>query len=76
MNRIKISEVWRKNTSVNGNPSFYVSFTEEDGNNVFTAYTAPDSSCGYSIQNYRIGDLIKADYHFTKKGNCIITRIG
>ena len=76
MKKIKILELWRKGTSVNGNPSFYVNFTDEEGNNVYNAYTGSDCVCGYSIQNYREDDVIEAEYHFTKKGNCIITNVG
>jgi hypothetical protein len=66
-----------KNCSTMGNPCYYVSFTDSTGD-FHRGYTASNSSAGYTAANYRYaenGGPIWLDYHFTKKGTCIINRI-
>ena len=67
-----------RNTSVLGNPSYWVCFTDSEGN-FHRAYTGSNSSSGYTIKNYRncdSGAVIYMRYHFTKKnGTCIIDSI-
>lgn len=67
-----------KSTSVNGNPSYWVSFTDSEGCFHF-AYTASDASAGYTASNYRYaenGTPIYLKYHFTRKtGACIVDMI-
>ena len=63
-----------KNTSTVGNPSYWVCFTDSEGN-FHRGYTGSNSSSGYTIQNYKYaaGSVIYLDYHFTRKtGACII----
>ena len=64
-----------KNTSTLGNPSYWVLFTDSEGE-FHRAYTGSNSSAGYTIKNYRYcdsGAVIYMRYHFTKKnGTCII----
>ena len=64
-----------KNHSTMGNPSYWVSFTDSEGN-FHRGYTGSNSSSGYTIKNYRYaenGSIIYLDYHFTRKtGACII----
>ena len=66
--------VERKNTSVNGNPSYWIFFTDSRGY-FWRAYTASDSSAGYTASNYRYakdGTPIYVKYHFTKKTGAVI----
>ena len=64
-----------KSTSIEGNPSYWVYFTDSEGK-FQRGYTGSNSSSGYMIQNYRYcgsGTVIYLKYHFTKKkGTCII----
>lgn len=66
-----------KNTSCFGNPSYWIFFTDSDGN-FHTGYTASNASAGYKASNYRYapgGSKINLKYHFTKSGECIIDYI-
>ena len=63
-----------RNTSTVGNPSYWVYFTDSEGN-FQRGYTGSNSSSGYVISNYRnlSGSVIYMKYHFTRKtGACII----
>ena len=63
-----------KSTSTVGNPSYWVYFTDSEGN-FQRRYTRSNSSSGYEIKNYRnlCGIVIYMKYHFTRKtGACII----
>lgn len=64
-----------KNHSTLGNPSYWVCFTDSEGN-FHRGYTGSNSSSGYTIQNYRhaeSGQVIYLKYHFTRKNDtCII----
>ena len=63
-----------RNTSTVGNPSYWVYFTDPEGN-FQRGYTGSNSSSGYVIRNYRnlSGSVIYMKYHFTRKtGSCII----
>ena len=64
-----------RNTSVLGNPSYWVCFTGSEGE-FHRGYTGSNSSAGYTVRNYRncvSGAVIYMKYHFTKKkGTCII----
>ena len=59
-----------------GNPSYWVLFQDEE-DNFHRAYTSSNSSAGYTIENYadHVECDIYLDYHYTRKGSCIITRI-
>ena len=63
-----------RNTSTVGNPSYWVYFTDSEGN-FHRGYTGSNSSSGYTIRNYRnlSGIVIYMKYHFTRKTEaCII----
>ena len=63
-----------RKTSTVGNPSYWVYFTDSEGN-FQRGYTGSNSSSGYTIRNYRnhSGSVIYMKYHFTRKtGACII----
>ena len=64
-----------RNTSTVGNPSYWVYFTDSEGE-FHRGYTGSNSSSGYTIRNYRYcdsGTVIYMKYHFTRKtGSCII----
>ena len=63
-----------RNTSTVGNPSYWVYFTDSEGN-FQRGYTGSNSSSGYVIRNYRnlSGIVIYMKYHFTRKtGACVI----
>ena len=63
-----------RNASTVGNPSYWVYFTDSEGN-FQRGYTGSNSSSGYVIRNYRNlnGIVIYMKYHFTRKtGACII----
>lgn len=76
--RCVLHGVERKNTSVNGNPSYWLSFTDSEGA-YHRGYTSSDASAGYTAKNYRYaenGTPIYLKYHFTKKtGACIVDYI-
>lgn len=66
-----------RNTSTVGNPSYWVYFTDSEGE-FHRGYTASNSSSGYTIRNYRnLSEIvIYLKYHFTRKnGACIIDYI-
>lgn len=69
-----INSVEYKNTSTVGNPSYWVYFTDAEGE-FHRGHTGSNSSSGYTVQNYRYcgsGAVIYMRYHFTKAGDCII----
>lgn len=66
-----------RNHSTFGNPSYWVHFTDSEGE-FHRAYTGSNSSSGYTIKNYRYcksGVIIYMIYHFTRTGACIIDDI-
>ena len=62
-----------RNTSTVGNPSYWIYFTDSEGN-FQRGYTGSNSSSGYVIRNYRnlSGIVIYMKYHFRKTGSCVI----
>ena len=62
-----------RNTSTVGNPSYWVYFTDSEGN-FQRGYTSSNSSSGYVISNYRnlSGIVIYMKYHTRKTGACVI----
>lgn len=68
-------KVVRKGTSLNGNPSYWVYFSDSKGD-FHAGYTASDSTAGYIAANYQNcskDQFIYLSYHFTKKkGDCVI----
>lgn len=69
----KLTKTKRRNNSFFGNPAWTL-FLEYDGE-VIEAKTASNAACGYSVSNYKIGDLLKIKGHYTKTGNFIIDYI-
>lgn len=64
-----------KCTSNYGNPSYWVTFEDEEGI-LHRGYTASNASAGYTVPNYYGWQgVIYLDYHFTRAGSCIIDRI-
>ena len=66
-----------KSTSTMGNPSYWVCFTDSEGN-FQRGYTGSNSSSGYTISNYRnLSEIvIYTKYDFTRQtGACIIDYI-
>lgn len=66
-----------KNSSYYGNPSYWIYFTDSDGN-FHVAYTSVNASAGYTAANYRNatdGSKISLKYHCTKNGNYIVDYI-
>lgn len=64
-----------RNKSTVGNPSYWVYFTDSEGE-FHRGYTGSNSSSGYTIRNYRYCEsetVIYMKYHFTRKtGSCVI----
>lgn len=64
-----------RNKSAEGNPSYWVYFTDSEGK-FHCGHTGSNSGSGYTIENYRYcgsGTVIYLKYHFTRKtGSCII----
>ena len=74
MDTVIIKNVKRKSISVNGNPSYWVSFEPKyslSEINCNKGYTASDASCGYSATNF-VDKECKIEYHFTRNGVLII----
>ncbi len=56
---VKVAEVDRLNSSVNGNPAYRVTFTTMDGTYVGTHRTQTDASVAYEITNreFKVGPV-------------------
>lgn len=59
-----------KNTSIYGNPSRWVWFTDAEGREYY-GHTASDAACGYSVTNY-LNKPAEIVYHYTRRGTLII----
>lgn len=70
----KIKDVQFRNHSVYGNPSYYITFENEKGEEI-TGYTAPNSSCAYGCTNSELREFACIVYHITKGGKVIIDNI-
>lgn len=60
-----------KSTSYYGNPKYYVSFEDANGN-YYTGETANNAACAYSVTNYDLRESCIIDFHYTRLGNLII----
>ena len=60
-----------KSTSYYGNPKYYVTFEDENGN-VYRGETANNAACAYSINNYDLWDSCIIYFHYTRTGNLLI----
>ena len=70
----KIKNVQYRNSSVYGNPSYYIAFEDEKGEEI-EGYTAPNSSCAYGCKNPDLREFAYIEYHVTKSGKIIIDYI-
>ena len=70
----KIKDVTFRNRSVYGNPSYYITFINEEGEEI-TGYTAPNSSCAYGAKNPDLKEFAYIEYHKTKSGKIVIDYI-
>lgn len=67
----KIKGTSFRNTSYFGNPSYYITFENEEGETI-KGYTAANASCGYSCTNSDLREFAYIEYHITKGGKVII----
>ena len=70
----KIKDVTFKNRSVYGNPSYYITFEDEKGEEI-TGYTAPNADCAYGCRNEDLREFAYIEYHLTKGGKVVIDYI-
>ena len=63
-----------KCVSYYGNPSRYVTFETSKGEEL-TGYTASNADCGYGCDNSNLKEFAIIEYHYTKGGDIVITRI-
>lgn len=67
----KIKGASYRNTSVYGNPSYYIKFETETGE-IIKGYTVANASCAYSCTNSDLREFAYIEYHITKGGKVII----
>ena len=74
-NRIKVISKIKgtsfRNTSYFGNPSYYITFENEEGE-LIKGYTAPNAACAYSCTNSEFREFACIVYHITKGRKVII----
>ena len=70
----KIKGTSYRNTSVDGNPSYYVAFENEKGETI-KGYTAPNAACAYGCTNSEFREFACIVYHTTKGGKIVIDNI-
>ena len=70
----KIKGTSYRNTSVHGNPSYYILFETEEGE-LIKGYTAPNAACAYGCTNSEFREFAYIVYHVTKGGKVIIDNI-
>ena len=70
----KIKDVTFRNRSIYGNPSYYITFEDEKGEEI-TGYTAPNADCAYGIKNPDLREFAYIEYHSTKSGKIVIDYI-
>ena len=67
----KIKDVTFRNRSVYGNPSYYITFENEEGEEI-TGYTAPNAVCAYGIKNPYLKEFAYIEYHKTNSGKIVV----
>lgn len=67
----KIKGASYRNTSVYGNPSYFLTFENEEGE-LIKGYTVANASCAYSCTNSDLREFAYIEYHITKGGKVII----
>ena len=70
----KIKDVTFRNRSVYGNPSYYITFENEEGETI-KGYTAPNAECAYGCKNPELREFAYIEYHVTKSGKIVIDYI-
>lgn len=70
----KIKKVEYRNTSVYGNPSYYIAFEDEKGK-LIIGYTKPNAACAYGARNPDLREFAYIEYHMTKSGKIVIDYI-
>ena len=70
----KITDVTFRNRSVYGNPSYYITFENEKGEEI-TGYTSPNADCAYGCRNEDLKEFAYIEYHTTKGGKIVIDNI-
>ena len=74
-NRIKVISKIKgtsfRNTSSYGNPSYFLTFENEEGE-LIKGYTVANSSCAYGCTNPDLKEFAYIEYHITKGGKVII----
>ena len=70
----KIKDVTFRNRSVYGNPSYYITFENEKGEEI-TGYTSPNADCAYGCRNEDLKEFAYIEYHTTKGGKIVIDNI-
>ena len=67
----KIKGTAYRNTSYFGNPSYFLTFENEEGE-LIKGYTVANASCGYSCTNSDLREFAYIEYHITKGGKIVI----
>ena len=70
----KIKGTSYRNTSYYGNPSYYILFETETGEEI-KGYTAPNAACAYGCTNSEFREFACIVYHITKGGKVVIDNI-
>ena len=70
----KIKNVTFKNKSVYGNPSYFIAFENETGEEI-TGYTSPNADCAYGCRNEDLKEFAYIEWHATKSGKIVIDQI-
>ena len=70
----KIKGTAYRNTSVYGNPSYYIAFEDETGE-LIKGYTKPNADCAYGCKNPDLKEFAYIEYHTTKSGKIVIDYI-
>ena len=70
----KIKDVTFRNRSIYGNPSYYITFENEEGEEI-TGYTSPNADCAYGCRNEDLREFAYIEYHSTKSGKIVIDYI-
>lgn len=70
----KIKDVTFRNRSIYGNPSYYITFENEKGEEI-QGYTAPNAECAIGCKNPELQEFAYIEYHVTKGGKVVIDYI-
>ena len=70
----KIKNVQYRNTSLYGNPSYYIAFEDEKGE-LIIGYTKPNADCAYGCRNEDLREFAYIEFHTTKSGKIVIDQI-